>query len=200
MDALLQGAPMALEAYGIWLAVAVALIIFGIGWLVSARVNARKIREVEQQAEKRGIKLAEKVDRDRKAAFLEVKNVWYDEKSQTERSLEQKRREFEHQNDTLHEKETRLAEQTALAGQREKTVSRREREVQQKSGRLEKREGELVDILDKQRAQLERISGMNADHAKEMLLENIRNSLKQTATNIGREILDQAKERADREA
>jgi ribonuclease Y len=200
MDALLQGAPMALEAYGIWLVVAVALITFGLGWFFYARINARKIRDIEQQAEKRVSKLAEKTDRDRKATFLEEKNVWYDEKSQAERSVEQKRREFDHKNDALHEKETRLAEQTGITDQREKTVLRREREAKKKSARLEKREGELTEILDKQRAQLERVSGMSADHAREMLLENIRNSLKQTATNIGREIIDQARERADRKA
>ena len=200
MDALLQGAPMALEAYGIWLAVAVALIMFGIGWLFCAQVKARRIREVEQQAEKRAVKLAEKADRDRKAAFLEEKNGWYDEKAQDEKGLEQKRRELDRQRDQLHEKETRFAKQTEVASQREKALNRKEQEGQQKAARLEKREGELATILDEQRAQLERISGMNADHAREMLLENIRNSLRQTATNIGREIIDQARDRADREA
>ena len=88
MDALLQGAPMALEEYGIWLAGAVA---FGIGWLFCARIKARRIKKVEQQAEKRAIKLAEKADRDRKADFLEEKNRWYDEKARNEKVLEKKR-------------------------------------------------------------------------------------------------------------
>ena len=68
MDALFQGAPMA--TYGIWLAVVIALIAFGIGWLSGTRIRARKMRDIEQQAEKRAIKLSEKTDRDRKAAFL----------------------------------------------------------------------------------------------------------------------------------
>ncbi len=200
MDALLQGAPMALEAYGIWLVVAVALLLFGLGWLVCAQVQAQKIRTIEQQTEKRVAKFAEKADRDRKAAFLEEKNKWYEIKSTFERDLEQKRRDFDRATEEIQEKDARLAERVEATRQREKELSRREREGRQKATNLEKREKELDDILIHQRSQLERISGMNADHARDMLLENIRNDLKQTAINIGREILDQVKERSDREA
>ena len=114
--------------------------------------------------------------------------------------LIKKQRASDRRNGELHEQEARLAKQADVASQREKTLTRREQEGTQKAVRLEKREVELTDILDQQRAQLERISGMNADRAREMLLENIRNSLRQTAANIGREIIDHARERAHREA
>ncbi len=196
MDMFLQGAPMA--TYGISLAVAIAL--FGIGWFLGTRISARKVRDIERQAEKHASKLAEKEDRNRKAAFLETKNNWYDEKAQIEKAFDQKRREFDRQNDELHERETRVAKQTEVLSQRKKNLTRREQDGKQRAIRLEKRELELADVLDQQRAQLERISGMSAGRAREMLLENIRNSLQQTAANIGREMIDHAKERADREA
>ena len=196
MDALLLGAPMA--TYGIFLAVAIAL--FGIGWLLGARIRARKVREIEQQAEKHAIKLAEKEDRNRKATFLEIKNKWYDEKAEIEKAFDQKRREFDRQNDELHERETSLVKRAEVVSQREKTLTRREQEGAQKAVRLEKRELELADLIDQQRAQLELISGMNVEHAREMLLKDIRNSLRQTSINIGREMIDHARERADREA
>ena len=199
MDMLLQGASMAANSI-IYLAVAIALITFGIGWLFGTRIRDRKMRDIEQQAEKHATQLAKKEDRDRKAAFLEIKNSWYEEKSEIEKSFDQKQRALDRRNDELHEQETRLAKQAEVASQREKTLTRREQEGNQKAVRLEKRELELADILDQQRAQLEHISGMNADRAREMLLENIRNSLRQTAANIGREIIDHARERADREA
>ena len=129
MDALLLGAPMA--TYGIFLAVAIAL--FGIGWLLGARIRARKVREIEQQAEKHAIKLAEKEDRNRKATFLEIKNKWYDEKAEIEKAFDQKRREFDRQNDELHERETSLVKRAEVVSQREKTLTRREQEGRAKS-------------------------------------------------------------------
>ena len=199
MDMLFQGASMATNII-IYLAVAIALITFGIGWFVGTRIRDRKMRDIEQQAEKRAIKLAKQEDRDRKTAFLEIKNSWYEEKAEIEKSFDEKQRALDRRNDELHEQEGRLTKQAEVASQREKTLTRREQEGNQKAVRLEKRELELTDILDQQRAQLERISGMNADRAREMLLENIRNSLQQTAANIGREIIDHARERAHREA
>ena len=89
MDMLLQGASMATNGI-IYLAVAIALITFGIGWFVGTRIRDRKMRDIEQLAEKSAIKLAKKEDRDRKAAFLEIKNSWYEEKTEIEKSFDQK--------------------------------------------------------------------------------------------------------------
>ena len=164
------------------------------------RIRARKVREIEERAEKHAIKTAEKEDRNRKTAFLETKNKWYDEKAELEKAFDQKRREFERQNDELHERETSLAKRAEIASQREKTLTLREKESAQKTVRLEKRELELADLIDQQRAQLERISGMNVERAREMLLEDIRNSLRQTSINLGREMIEHARERANREA
>ena len=55
-------------------------------------------------------------------------------------------------------------------------------------------------MLTEQRGLLERISGMNVDRAREMLLENIETDLQHTATAMGMEIIDQARERSERES
>lgn len=200
MDALLQGAPQILAEYGLWVAIGGAFLCLALGWLLCAWFNVQKVRDAEQQTEKRVAKLAEKADRDRKAAFLEEKNKWYENKARLERELDEKQRELDQVSDQIQDKEGKLSERIEVAQQRDKDLSRRERDVRQRGTRLEKRESELDEILVQQRSQLERISGMNADHARDMLLDTIKNDLKQTATNIGREIVDQARERADREA
>ena len=200
MDALLQGASQIFAEYGIWVAIVGVFLCFALGWLLCAWLNVQKIRDAEQQTEKRVAKLAEKADRERKAAFLEEKNKWYENKTRFERELDKKQQELDDLSDRQQEQESKLSERLEVAQQRDKELGRRERDVRQRSARTEKREAELDDILVKQRSQLERISGMNADHARDMLMETIKHDLKQTATNIGREIIDQARERADREA
>jgi ribonuclease Y len=200
MDALLQGAQQILAEFGLWVAIVGAFLLFAVGWFLCAWLNSQKIRDIEQQTEKRVAKLAEKADRDRKATFLEEKNKWYENKTRFERELDGKQFKLDELSDQQQEQESKLTERLDVAQQRDKDLGRRERDVRQRGARFEKREAELDDILIQQRSQLERISGMNADHAREMLVETIKHDLKQTATNIGREIIDQARERADREA
>ncbi len=196
----IQEAPMALEAYGIWIAIANTILFFGLGWLLCARIKARKVREIETQTERRISKLVDKADRERKAAFLEEKNKWYDSKTKFERELEAKRRDLDQQVDEVQDKESSVLEQQETMQQRDKELTRWERDVRQREGRIDQKQGELDQTLVEQRAQLERISGMNVDHAREMLLERIESELRHTATAMGMEIIDQAKERSERES
>ena len=191
---------MALEAIWMWLVLPLAFLCFGCGWLFCARIKARKIKDFEKQTERRVSKLVEKADRDRKAAFLEEKNKWYDSKSKSERKFEQKRQDLEGTSDKLEEREREVSEQAERERGRERDLTERDRDVQQKESRLEKRDKELEETLVEQRTRLERISGMNAEHAKEMLLDSLRSDLKHTATVIGMEIIDREKDRAEREA
>jgi len=196
----LQGATMALAGYATWLALAGSLVLFWLGWLISSRVKAREIEDLGRQTERRISKLVEKADRDRKAAFLEEKNKWYNTKSRLEREVDQKRQDLDKRGEALQDQENGLAGQLEAMQEREKSVRAQEREVRERSGDLDQRQNELDGLVEEQQSRLERISGMNTEHAREMLLESIRTDLQQTATAIGKDIIDQAKERAEREA
>lgn len=189
-----------LEPYAIPIAVAVAFLVFGLGWLLAARVKERKIGEIEQQTERRISKLVEKSDRERKATFLEEKNRWYDTKSKLEKDQERKRRDLERTHQENQEKDSELSVLGEKLKDREKHFQRQERDIQGREIRQQEMSKETERVLSEQRTKLERISGMNADHAREMLLDQIRSDLQRTATTIGMEIIDQAKERAEREA
>jgi len=157
----IQEAPMALEPYTLWIAIASAFLLFGFGWFLCARINARKIREIEFQTERRVSKLVDKADRDRKATFLEEKNRWYDTKRKFEREFEGRRREQNRLSEELRDKESGVSEQVETVRQRDKELTRWEREMKQKEGKLDRKQQDLDEVLTEQRAQLERISGMN---------------------------------------
>ena len=189
-----------LEAHPEWTALVGAILLFGLGWLASSRLKARRIRDIELQTERRISKLVDRADRDRKAAFLEEKNKWYDSKARLERELEDKRREQDRTSEALRERDSGIADQVEGLQAREKELDRSERELGQRGSRLDQQKQELDRVLGEQRVQLERISGMNVEHAREMLLESIRSDLERTATAMGMEIVDREKERAEREA
>ncbi len=191
---------MALDAYSVGLAIACAFLLFAAGWFLCARLKARKIQDIEHHTERRISKMVEKAGRERRATFLEEKNKWYDAKTTFERELDSKRRELERRDEDLNEKDNGIQEQHENLKQRNKELNRRERDVRQRVVQLDQNQQELEQVLAEQRAQLERISGMNVDHAREMLLENIETGLRHTATAMGMEIIDQAKDRSERES
>ena len=191
---------MELEPYAIPLAVAGAFLVFGLGWLLCARIKERKIVDIEQQIERRISKLVEKSDRERRAAFLEEKNKWYDSKSKLEKEQERRRRDLDKLHEDIQERDSDLGTQSEKLKEREKQFQRQERDLRNREVRQQEMSKETERVLAEQRTKLERISGMNAEHAREMLLDQIRSDLQRTATSIGMEIIDQAKERAEREA
>ena len=196
----LQEAPSALQANLVWVAIAGAFLTFGLGWLLCSRVKARRIREIEIQTERRVGKMVEKGDRERKARFLEEKNRWYDSKTRSEREQESRRRELDRLNDELQDREAEITTGTEELAQREKDVGRLDREVKQRETRVDQQRTELDRVVTEQRSQLERIAGMNVEHARELLMERIESDLRHTATAMGMEIIEQAKERSERES
>ncbi|MBS13679.1 MAG: ribonuclease Y [Gemmatimonadetes bacterium] len=196
----LLGASMAQDFTIIGVGLGGAILLFGMGWMFCSRVRARQVADLEEENDRRVAKLVEKADRDRREALLEEKNAWYESKSQYESELDRKRKELDKQETSLHETEANLTNRSEVLQQRDRGLQRRDRDTKKQSERLTRKNEELDKILGEQRSTLERVSGMNADHAREMLLEKIRNDLQRVATEIGREKVEQAKEQADREA
>ena len=191
---------MALDVVWVGGGLVCAILLFGLGWIFCARVKARQLKEIEIENERRVSKLVDKSDRQRKEAFLEEKNAWYDSKAKYEGSIESKRAELDTRETDLQAQEADASGRLEVVRESERTLSGREKDAQRLENRLNRQNEELETVLVEQRSKLERVSGMNAEHARETLLEQIRNDLQRVATEIGRERVDQAKEQAEREA
>ena len=196
----LLGASMAQDYAIIGVGLGGAILLFGLGWVFCARVKARQVANLEEENDRHVAKLVEKADRDRREALLEEKNAWYESKSQYETELDRKKKELDKRETTHDQQEADLSSKGEMLRQRDKGLTRREQDSQKREERLTRQNEESDKLLAEQRSTLERISGMNAEHAREMLLEKIRYDLQRVATEIGREKVDQAKEQADREA
>jgi ribonuclease Y len=196
----LLGASMAQDYAIIGVGLGGAILLFGLGWVFCARVKARQVANLEEENDRRVAKLVEKADRDRREALLEEKNAWYESKSQYETELDRKKKELDKRETTHDQQEADLSSKGEMLRQRDEGLTRRERDTQKCEERLTRQNEESDKLLAEQRSTLERCSGMNAEHAREMLLEKIRHDLQRVATQIGREKVEQAKEQADREA
>ncbi|MGI6055705.1 MAG: ribonuclease Y [Bilifractor sp.] len=135
------------------------------------------------------------------------------------KTAETKKREalLEAQEENLklkNEREKENRERRAELQKYEKRVLAKEESVEKKADNLERREGNLsakeakllekekrVDELQNQRVQeLERISGMTSEEAKEYLLKSVEDEVKIDAAKLYKDYVDKAKEDAEKKA
>jgi ribonuclease Y len=106
-----------------------------------------------------------------------------DELKEAERRLEKRADNLDKKLDTLTSKEKMLEQGEARVKQREAAVAQKEQQ--------------LSEIIEQQKSQLLRISGMNMNDAKELLLSRIRDEVEHDAAAMIEKALNEARERAE---
>ena len=107
----------------------------------------------------------------------------------------------------LKEKERRLTQKEENAERKLDELGRRDRELVKKERRLSKRENKVDhlearanELIVEQKRQLEKISGMTADQAKELLIRAMENEARYDGAKLIKRIESEAKAEADKKA
>ena len=184
---------------GIVIAVAVVLVIVSavISHFVTVsnlKKNAEsKIGNAEERARKiidDALKTAETKKRE---ALLEVK----EESLKTKNDLEKETRE---RRSELQRYEKRVLSKEDALDKRSEAIEKREASFTAKEEQLKQRE-KKVDELSQQRVQeLERISGLTSEQAKDYLLKTVEEDVKHDTAKMVKELETRAKEEADKKA
>lgn len=186
---------------GLAIGLAIGLIAAIIAWQIrfNQGVEWRKkkaeaeIGSAEQEKERiisEGLKIGEAKKRE---ALLEAKEEIHRSRVELDRDIKERRNEFQRQERRLVQKEETLDKKVEALEQKDEVLNKKTREIQQ----LQERTTELQK---KQMDELERISGLSIEDAKEYLLRNIENEVKHEAAALIKEIEAKAKEEADRKA
>ena len=125
--------------------------------------------------------------------LLEGKEAAQKLRTEAEAEMKERRREITNQERRITQKEENLDKKTEALEKKDNALSQRLKE-------LEKREEELVDIKQQQLEILEKISGMTREEAKELIMTDIENQTRHEAAIMVKEIEQQAKENAEKNA
>lgn len=151
--------------------------------IVSAEIEARRIIEdAVKNAETR-----------KKELLIEAKDETHKLRNEVER--ENKERRFE-----IQKLEKRLIKKEENLDNRSLTIEKKEDNLNRKQKDLDNKEEKLKNLHEKHKEELEKISGMSSEEAKETLLNNIRKDVEQEAAILIKEIERDAKENAERKA
>ena len=145
-----------------------------------------KAREIIDDA----IKTAEAT---KKESLLEVKEESIKAKNELERETKERRAELQRYEKRVLSKEEVLEKRESAIEQRETHFATREEQMRQREAKVEE--------LSKQRVQeLERISGLTSEQAKDYLLKTVEEDVKHDTARLIKELETQAKEEAGKKA
>ena len=145
-----------------------------------------KAREIIDEA----VKTAETT---KKESLLAVKEESIKTKNDLERETKERRAELQRFEKRILAKEESLDKKAAALEQREASYSAKEEQIRRRETQVEE--------LSKQRVQeLERISGLTSEQAKEFLLKSVEEDVKHDTAKMIKEMEARAKEEADKKA
>lgn len=175
-----------------------------IGFIIGWRIRLKSEKNTVQSAEIRARKILEDAEKEastlKREKILEAKDEWYKKKQEFDAEVSRVRSKMQMQEKQLASREQNIDRKLDLLLKKEKNIQELERELKERIQRVEKQEEQLNAIIAEQNNRLERITGMTVDEAKRMLHDNLINEVKAEAAQLIREIRDQTRIDAKKEA
>jgi ribonuclease Y len=97
-------------------------------------------------------------------------------------------------------KEENIDRKTEQQERREREQNRKERHLTKREGKLERKDLEYSELIEEQKRQLEKISGLTVDQAKELLIRAMENEARHEGAKFIKRIENETKEQADKKA
>ncbi|WP_343246917.1 ribonuclease Y [Diplocloster hominis] len=178
-------------------AVVVALVVAVITWIVATayrkNVVESKIGSAEDKAREiidEALKTAETKKRE---ALLEAKEESLKTKNELEKETKERRAE-------LQRYERRVLSKEESVDKRADNLEKRESSISAKEEDLKKKKAEVQELHAKRVQELERISGLTSEQAKEYLLKTVEDEVKHDTAVLIKEMESRAKEEASKKA
>jgi len=149
----------------------------------SAEIEAKRIiqnAQAEAEAKRREVVVAAKEE------VMQLRNEFEKETKERRNELQRLERRYLQKEETLERKAEAL--------------ERKEENLQRKENEVERLKSELNELINKQMAELERLSGLTPEEAKQLLLKSVEEEVRYESAIMIKEIETRAKEEAEKRA
>ncbi len=163
------------------------------GYAVRSYIGRVKLNSAEAKSQRIIQDALKEADNKRKELLIDAKDQLIKEKNLLDKEIRERRQEVQTSEKRLLQKEEALDSRLKQVEKLEKINQVREQEIQEK-------EDELRREFERHSRELERISGMTADEAKDLLLKNVENKNRFEITKLINKIEEEARRTADKKA
>lgn len=136
----------------------------------------------------------------KKSKILEGKDRLYQLKIKQENEIRQKRKELLRFEKKFAEREANMDRKADLLKERAESLARMQQDILQREQSVKRKKEHLNALINEQVVRLETISGLTQEEARNLLVEKLKESAKEDAAQIMKDIRDQARVTAHREA
>ena len=150
----------------------------------------RMIREARAHAE-------QEAGATRRDAELRVKEEVLKRREELERELAAQRQELTTSERRLAKREDTLDQKLHLLDRKEQFLQKNETRLVDLQSKQEQARSELAKLLERQKSELQRVSGMSRDEACRILIERVEGELQQEITVLTKRYMERAKESID---
>ncbi len=180
--------------------IVLVVLFFYLGWLFNSRIGKKSLVSAEERAKHILAEAQKEANNIKREKLLEVKDEWYKKKVEFDNEVNQKRQKIGNLEKQLNVREENIEKKFDLVIKKEKENKQFEKELSDQRKNIELKVSEIGKLEEEQNTKLEKISGLTAEEAKKMLVENLINQAKADVSHIVKEIHDQAKADAKKEA
>jgi ribonuclease Y len=171
-----------------------------VGYFVRKSFAEAKIAGAKGTAEQ----ILEEAKRDaeatKKEALLEAKDDIHKLRTEAEQEIRERRNELQKQENRLLQKEENLDRKDESLDKRENMLEKKEDSLNERQQHIEEMESKVDEMVRKQQTELERISSLTREEAKQIILEKVENELSHDIAVTVKESESRAKEESDKRA
>ncbi|NPC92647.1 ribonuclease Y [Bacillus sp. WMMC1349] len=136
----------------------------------------------------------------KKEALLEAKDEIHTLRIEAEQEVRERRNELQKQENRLLQKEENLDRKDESLDKREAMLEKKDHSLNERQQHIEEMESKVDEMIRMQQSELERISSLTRDEAKQIILERVENELSHDIAIMMKETENRAKEEADKKA
>jgi len=175
----------------------IAIVSLGLGIFASATFLRKALEKKSMQILKDAKTEAEVI---KKEKILQAKEKFLQLKSEHEKYVSEKNNQIAANENRIKQKESSLSQKLEEHGRKQKEVTLVRENLNQQLEILNKKQGDLDKIYKQQLEQLESISGMSIEQAKEQMVQALKDEAQSDAQTFIKDIMDEARLNASKEA
>ncbi|MCZ0754105.1 ribonuclease Y [Anoxybacillus sp. J5B_2022] len=171
-----------------------------VGFFVRKSIAEAKIGGAQTAANQILEEAKREADALKKEALLEAKDEIHKLRTEAERDIRDRRSELQKQENRLLQKEENLDRKDEALNKREALLEKKEETLNKRQQHIEEMESKVEELVQKEQAELERISSLTREEARQIILERVEKELSHEIAVMIKEAETRAKEEADKKA
>ncbi|MFZ3046568.1 MAG: ribonuclease Y [Desulfatirhabdiaceae bacterium] len=179
--------------------ISMAIGFVGAYWLKIKNIDKR-VQKSEIETKRISDEAKHKAETILKEAQIEAKDILFRMKNDFDIETRETRSEFKKKEKWLNQKEENIDRKIEISEKKENENTKKERLLDEKEETLLERETEYRELLISQKKELERISCMTGEQAKELLIKSMENEARYEGAKLIKRIENETTEEADKKA